>query len=130
MITNTKSCEVAVYFNSISHSLQYFSFQCLDQINETNRRDGIEKLLVTKELYWSAQLFTLAPHGLNKRHRISFKKGYILTLHNSRMHALRWRNQFFKYCNRSCYDCFALFVSSGFAPVRDFSSTVLFFVFA
>ena len=67
MITNKKSCEVAVHFNSTSHSLQDFSFQCIDQINDTNRQDDIDRLLITKEAYWSAQLFTLAPHVLNKR---------------------------------------------------------------
>ena len=66
MITNKKSCEVAVHFNSISHSLQDFSFQCIDQIRDTNRQNGIDKLFVTKEAHWSAQLFTLAPHGLGK----------------------------------------------------------------
>ena len=55
MITNKKSCEVAVHFNSISHSLQDISFQCIDQINDTNRQDGIDRLLITKEAYWSAQ---------------------------------------------------------------------------
>lgn len=67
MITNEKSCEIVVHFNSISHSLQDFSFQCIDQINDTNRQDGIDKFLDTKEAYRSAQLFTFAPHGLNKR---------------------------------------------------------------
>ena len=54
MITNKKSCEVAVHFNSTSHSLQDFSFQCIDQINDTNRQDDIDRLLITKEAYWSA----------------------------------------------------------------------------
>ena len=50
MITNKKSCEVSVHFNSISHSLQDFCFQCIDQTKDTNRHDGIDKLLVTKKL--------------------------------------------------------------------------------
>lgn len=66
-------CEVAVHFNSTSHSLQDFSFQCIDQINDTNRQDDIDRLLITKEAYWSAQLFTLAPHGLNKRQEFHSK---------------------------------------------------------
>lgn len=73
MITNKKSCEVAVHFNSTSHSLQDFSFQCIDQINDTNRQDDIDRLLITKEAYWSAQLFTLAPHDLNKRQEFHSK---------------------------------------------------------
>ena len=28
--------------------------------------EDIDRLLITKEAYWSAQLFSLAPHGLNK----------------------------------------------------------------
>ena len=76
MITNKKSCEVAVHFNSTPHSLQDFSFQCIDQINQDCAE--FDKFLITKEAYWSAQLFTLSPHGLNKRqefhskHRIHF----------------------------------------------------------
>ena len=76
MVTNNKSCEVAVHFNSTPHSLQDFSFQCIDQINQ-DCAEG-DKFLITKEAYWSAQLFTLSPHGLNKRqefhskHRIHF----------------------------------------------------------
>ena len=29
--------------------------------------EEIDRLLITKEASWSAQLFSLAPHGLNKR---------------------------------------------------------------
>ena len=72
MVTNKKSCEVAVHFNSISHSLQDFSFQCIDQIN--NDCTQVDKFLITKEAYWSAQLFTLSPHGLNKRQEFHSKK--------------------------------------------------------
>lgn len=43
------------------------------QINDTNRQDDTDKLLVTKEARWSAQLFTLAPHGLNKRQEFHSK---------------------------------------------------------
>ena len=57
MVTNKKSCEAAVHFNSTSHSLQDFSFQCIDQISHDCTQ--VDKLLITKEAYWSAQLFTL-----------------------------------------------------------------------
>ena len=50
MITK-KSCEVAVHFNSITHSLQDCSFQCIDQSIDTKRKDGIDKPLVTKEAH-------------------------------------------------------------------------------
>ena len=57
-----KSCEVAVHFNSTPHSLQDFTFQCIDQISHEFTQ--VDKFLITKEAYWSAQLFTLSPHGL------------------------------------------------------------------
>ena len=63
----TKTCEVAVHFNKIPHTLGDFSFQCIDQVQAHNNSEEIERLLITKEAYWSAQLFSLAPHGLNKR---------------------------------------------------------------
>ena len=71
MVTNKKSCEVAIHFNSISHSLQDFSFQCIDQISQDCTQ--VDKFLITKEAYWSAQLFMLTPHGLNKRREFHSK---------------------------------------------------------
>lgn len=47
--------EVAVLFNSISHSLKDFS---IDQDNHASEHASIDNLLITKEAYWSAQLFT------------------------------------------------------------------------
>ena len=75
MITKKKTCEVAVHFNKIPHDLSDFSFQCIDQVQATvNNSCNIEKLLITKEAYWSAQLFSLAPFGLNKRQEFHSKK--------------------------------------------------------
>ena len=67
MLTNKTTCEVAVHFNKIPHSLDDFEFQCIDQVQAPNDSDEIDRFLITKEAYWSAQLFSLAPHGLNKR---------------------------------------------------------------
>ena len=67
MLTNKTTCEVAVHFNKTSQSLDDFSFQCIDQVHAPNDSNEIDRLLITKEAYWSAQLFSLAPHGLNKR---------------------------------------------------------------
>ena len=36
--------------------------------------DGIEKILITKEAYWMAQLFCVFPNGLNKRFEIHSNK--------------------------------------------------------
>ena len=67
MVTNKKTCEVAVHYNNSPHALNDFSFQCIDQVSATNCTEILDKLLITKEAYWSAQLFSLAPFGLNKR---------------------------------------------------------------
>ena len=70
MVTKKKTCEVAVHFNKKPHDLSDFSFQCIDQVQATvNNFCNIEKLLITKEAYWSEQLFSLAPFGLNKRRK-------------------------------------------------------------
>ena len=69
------TCEVAIHFNKTPHDLSDFSFQCIDQVQETvNNSCSIEKLLITKEAYWSAQLFSLAPFGLNRRQEFHSKK--------------------------------------------------------
>ena len=67
MLTSKTSCEVQVHFNKIPHTLDDFSFQCIDQVQAPNSSEEIDRLLITEEAYWSAQLFSLAPHGLNKR---------------------------------------------------------------
>ena len=75
MVTKKKTCEVAVHFNKTPHDLSDFSFQCIDQVQASvNNSCNIEKLLITKEAYWSAQLFSLAPFGLNKRQEFHSKK--------------------------------------------------------
>ena len=72
MKTNKKTCEVAIHFNRSPHILSDFTFQCIDQI-QINTSQDTEKLLITKEAYWSAQLFSLAPFGLNKRQEFHSK---------------------------------------------------------
>ena len=75
MLTKKKTCEVAVHFNRTPHDLNDFSFQCIDQVQiNANNSSNIEKLLITKEAYWRAQLFSLAPFGLNKRQEFHSKK--------------------------------------------------------
>ena len=64
MLTKKKTCEVAIHFNEISHQLSDFSFICLESIHNTENTDQI---LLNREAYWSSQLFTWQPHGLNKR---------------------------------------------------------------
>jgi len=47
--------------------------QCIDQIQNDANKDT-EKLLITKEAYWSAQLFSVSPYGYNKRQEFHSKK--------------------------------------------------------
>ena len=64
-----------MHFNKTPHNLNDFSFQCIDQVQATaNNSTNIEKFLITKEEYWSAQLFSLAPFGLNKRQEFHSEK--------------------------------------------------------
>ena len=51
--------EVAVHFNKTPHTLGDFSFQCIDQVQAHNNSEEIDRLLITKEAYWSAQLSQL-----------------------------------------------------------------------
>ena len=67
-----KTCEVAIHFNRTPHVLSDFTFQCIDQI-QTSTSGNTENLLITKEAYWSAQLFPLSPFGLNKRQEFHSK---------------------------------------------------------
>ena len=60
-----------VRFSSTSHSLQDFPFQCIDQFSHDCTQ--VDKFLITKEAYCSAQLFTLSPYGLNKRQEFHSK---------------------------------------------------------
>ena len=46
-----------MHFNKTPHTLRDFSFQCIDQVQAFSDSDRIDKLLITKEAYWSAQLF-------------------------------------------------------------------------
>jgi len=63
MLTNKTTCEVAIHFNKFPHTQDDFSFQSIDQVQTPNNSEEIDRLLITKEAYWSAQLFSLAPHG-------------------------------------------------------------------
>jgi len=68
-----KTCEVAIHFNKTPHALEDFNLQCINQINAMTNENA-EKLLIAKEAYWSAQLFSLFPYGLNRRQEFHSKK--------------------------------------------------------
>ena len=64
MKTNKKTCEVAVHFNYTEHRLENFSFVCIAQSNDST---NVDSKLLTREAYWTMQLRTFQPFGLNKR---------------------------------------------------------------
>lgn len=70
MKTNKKTCEVAIHFNSTPHTLSDFQFICIEKILQ---QTDIESKLITREAYWTAQLRTLRPYGLNKRQEFRSK---------------------------------------------------------
>ena len=70
MTNNRRTCEVASHFNDSPHSLTDFSFICIESVLNTQHTDDI---LTHREAYWTAQLFTLHPHGLNKRREYKSK---------------------------------------------------------
>ena len=73
MLTNKKTCEMAAHFNKIPQNLGDFPFQCIDQVQAHNNSEESKRLLIAKEAYWSAQVFSLAPYGLIKRREFHSK---------------------------------------------------------
>ena len=46
MLINKTTCEVAIHFNKIPHTLGDFSFQCIDQVQTSNYSEEIDRLLI------------------------------------------------------------------------------------
>ena len=67
MTTNKNTCEVATHFKETFHILSDFNFTIIEQISNPSDNNSIDERLLTREAYWSAQLCTLQPYGLNKR---------------------------------------------------------------
>ena len=79
MLKNKRTCELAIHFNNSEHEISQINFIIIEQIRSFVSSLHVEQLLLTREAYWTAQLFTLLyPHGLNKRrgfrskHRINY----------------------------------------------------------
>jgi len=73
MLTNKKTCELAVHFNCTRHEISEINSIVIEQITNQGGAAYIDKLLLTREAYWTSQLFTLYPHGLNKRREFRSK---------------------------------------------------------
>ena len=67
MKNNKKTCELATHFNSLEHQVTDISFIVIETITNFKNDSHLESILLTREAYWTAQLCTLHPHGLNKR---------------------------------------------------------------
>ena len=67
MLTKKNTCEVAIHFNKETHAISDFEFVVVEQICNTSENNSVDERLLTREAYWSAQLCTLQPYGLNKR---------------------------------------------------------------
>ena len=68
MLKNKRTCELAIHYKLNSeHEISQINFIIIEQIRSFENSLHLEQLLLTREAYWTAQLFTLNPHGLNKR---------------------------------------------------------------
>ena len=63
---STNTCEVAIHFNKETHVLSDFDFTIIEQVCNSSDNNSLDDRLL-REAYWSAQLCTLQPCGLNKR---------------------------------------------------------------
>ena len=81
MKNNKNTCELATHFNSSEHQLSDISFIVIETIINFKNDSHLESLLLTRETYWTAQLCTLHPHGLNKREEFRSKTEFT-TIHN------------------------------------------------
>ena len=72
MITKKNTCEVAVHLNKENHVLSDFDFAIIEQICNVSDNSLDDRLLI-REAYWSAQLCTLKPYGLNKRCEFNYR---------------------------------------------------------
>ena len=75
MLTNKKTCELAVHFNNYctKHKISEISFILIEKITSQGDAAHIDRFLLTREAYWTVQLCTLNPHGLNKRRQFRSK---------------------------------------------------------
>ena len=71
MSTKKNTCEVAIHFNKETHVLSDFGFVIIKQICNFSEHNNLDNRLLTREAFWSAQLCTLQPHGLNKRSKFN-----------------------------------------------------------
>ena len=64
MLNNKGTCELEVHYNSSEHDISQISFIVIKKIRSFQNPLHLDQLLLTREAYWTTQLFTLNPHGL------------------------------------------------------------------
>ena len=68
-----KTCELAVHYDSSEHDISQIRFIIIEKNISFQTALHLDQLLLTREAYWLTQLFTLNPHGLNKRREFCSK---------------------------------------------------------
>ena len=59
MLKNKRTCELAIHYNNSEHEISQINFIIIEQIRSFENSLHLEQLLLTREAYWTAQLFTL-----------------------------------------------------------------------
>ena len=91
MLKNKRTCELAIDFNDSAHEISRINFIFIEQISSFENSSHLERLLIIREASRTAQLFTVNPHGLNKRrefrskHRINYYNWVVVIWHFSNM---------------------------------------------
>ena len=73
MLNNKRTCELVVHFNSLLHDISQIIFIVIEQITKFQNSIRFDQLLLKREASLTALLFTLNPHGLNKRREFRSK---------------------------------------------------------
>ena len=116
MLKNKRTCELAIHFNKSEHEISQINSIIIEQIRSFENSLHLEQLWLTREAYWTMQLFTLNPHGLNKqqefrwKHRINYYNWVVVICHSSNM----MHFNFFYY--HFCY----LFISEFSSSFQEF----------
>ena len=93
MLKNKRTCELAIHFNDYEHEISQISLIAIEQIRSFENSLHLERLLLIREAYWTAQLFTLNPHGLNKRREFRSKFRSAFSMVNFDYHCDRHTNR-------------------------------------
>ena len=80
MLKKKRTCELATHFNNSEHEISQINFIIIEKIRSFENSLHLEQLLLTREAYWTAQLFTLNPHGHNKRRDLDQNTALITTI--------------------------------------------------